>query len=249
MTNTEQTKLAEYDEWSPPAPKKRGRPRKVIDPLAPKAKYVRKKKPKKVAVIETPDDHAQYVLNQERQKHAPLTTGKKPRKIVKHDLRVSRYLIGDMLIDRLAAGELLKEILQTPGMPTFTQVQRWRRDNLYDFEDRYQWALRSQSEAMADDVIILADGDKDPRDKRIMFDARRFLMAHRRPEVWGERMTLAGDKQNPLFQSNVRVELATLSDSELAALEAFALARKDAIEKPQQAAMDVPFTDVTERDE
>ena len=231
---TTKKQLMEYGEIAPPAPKKRGRPRK--DPDAPKRTYTKRKK-----VLDTPDDHATYVLNQERQKHPPLQ-GKKPTKVLKQDTKVAKYLIGDSLLDRIASGELLKEILTEDGMPSFVQVQRWRRDNLYNFAERYQWALESQAEAMADDMVILADGARDPRDKRIMFDVRKHIGAHRHPERWGDRTIISGDPKNPLMQTNVRIEIAALSDSELAALEAFALARKEATEP---RALDVPFTDVT----
>lgn len=232
-------KLIEYGEAGAPAPKKRlGRPPKNPDDFgAPKPKYTKRKS----KVIDNPDDHATYVLNQERQK-LPALQGNKPTRVLKQDTRVTKYLIGDSLIDRIAGGELLKEILTEPDMPTFIQVQRWRRDNLYNFEERYQWALQSQAEAMADDIIILADGARDPRDKRIMFDARKFVAGHRHPERWGERMTVGGDPKNPLMQMNVRVEIASLSDSELAALEAFALARKQAAEAP--ASLEVPYTEI-----
>lgn len=246
QTRQQQQKLEEYGESSPPLPKRPGRPRRPpvdVDPNLPKQPYKTHKK-----ILDSADNHATYVLNQERQKKKALS-GRKPRKVLVQDQRVAKYLIGDMLLDRLANGELLKVILGEPGMPTFAQVQRWRRDNLYDFEERFQWAMRSQAEAMGDDIIIIGDSERDPRDKRVMFDTRRFVMAHRRPEIWGERMTLAGDKNNPLFQgANVRVELAALSDSELAALEAFTLARKEALAQPV-AALDVPFTEVTEETE
>lgn len=229
-------------EWSPPPGKKRGRkPKAEGAPVTPR-------KPRRHKML-TQEQHVDYVVNQERQRHAPLRSGRKPKRVNKAEHKYSRFLIGDALLDRIARGELLKEVLKESGMPPFNLVQKWRRDNVYDFGDRFRIAVESQTEAMADDVIIIADSkDHDPRDKRIMYDARRYVMAHRRPEVWGERVTVSGDANNPLFRMDVKMELASLSDSELAALEAFTLARQEALEKPQTA-LDVPFTDVTDESE
>lgn len=152
----------------------------------------------------------------------------------------------ELIINRLAGGETLTKVLSDVGMPGRDVVMRWREANLYNFGERYERARSMQTEIFADQVIDIADDPKiDSRKARVQMDARKWSNAKRAPEKWGDRTIISGDRNNPLTM-NVSLDLSELSDTELAALEAFTAARKETLAESKRTTIDVPFEDVSE---
>ena len=58
---------------------------------------------------------------------------------------------------------------------------------------------------------------------RLMIDTRKWLLSKMLPKVYGDHVTVAGDPGQPIHVVR-RIDWASLSDEELEAIEAFALA-------------------------
>jgi hypothetical protein len=88
-----------------------------------------------------------------------------------------------------------------------------------------------QVEAWSDQLLVIADNDLlEPNDRRVKIDTRKWLMPKLHPTKYGERVTVAGDAENPLQHVVSVVDMTKLSNAELDALERFADARLAAIE-------------------
>ena len=68
----------------------------------------------------------------------------------------------------IADGETLKGILRQPGMPSYSQFSRWRRDD-EQIDKQYFDACIARSDAWAEEVIELADNcaDHGQRDRNL----------------------------------------------------------------------------------
>lgn len=129
-----------------------------------------------------------------------------------------------MICERLAAGESLKGICKTEGMPPDSTVRLWVIDDVNGFAAQYARSRDAALDIMADDVLDIADDAgndwmerNDPDNPgyqfngeavaraRIRFDARRWYLSKLAPKRYGDRVIHAGDAENPL---TMRVELA-----------------------------------------
>src|SRR5438270_581556 len=59
---------------------------------------------------------------------------------------------------------------------------------------------------------------------RLMIDTRKWLLSKMLPKVYGDHLTVAGDPDQPIRHVVQRIDWNSLSDEELEAIEAFALA-------------------------
>lgn len=65
--------------------------------------------------------------------------------------------------------------------------------------NKYARALASGLDAMADDTLRVADDQTiTPEHKRIMVDARKWLLSKRAPKKYGDRMLVGSDPENPI---------------------------------------------------
>ena len=54
-------------------------------------------------------------------------------------------------------------------------------------------------DTLADETLVVAyRSDIDPGDKRVITDNIRWLLSKLRPERFGNRLLLAGDRENPI---------------------------------------------------
>ncbi|HEY8612349.1 MAG TPA: hypothetical protein VIL69_13785 [Roseomonas sp.] len=92
------------------------------------------------------------------------------------------------IVDRLADGVPLARMCREPGMPDPETVRRWRRSNpsfdaLFHVAQVEGW--RELAQRVVEDVeAALAAGASVER-ARLMFDARRWLLARQAPEFFG----------------------------------------------------------------
>ncbi len=77
-------------------------------------------------------------------------------------------------------------------MPSTATVFRWLAGRP-DFRERYAHAREAQADALADDILAIADDDGDPKDKRVRIDARKWLAGKLKPAVYGDRLELGGE--------------------------------------------------------
>lgn len=132
--------------------------------------------------------------------------------------RPSKYsaALAQEICGLLAEGQSLAEICRRDDMPSESMVYRWLAADL-EFRERYARARESQADRYADEIIEIADdGTNDWMERRqgeetitivdhehiqrskLRVDARKWLMAKMSPKKYGDRMTHAGDAENPV---------------------------------------------------
>lgn len=116
--------------------------------------------------------------------------------------------VADAICDRLAEGESLRAICADESMPNRATVFRWLAAD-QSFSDQYARAREEQAEALADDIVAIADeaevrtlgeGDEvvialDPTAiarNRLRVDARKWVAAKLLPKKYGDRVEVTG---------------------------------------------------------
>lgn len=114
--------------------------------------------------------------------------------------------LGAKICDAIAAGRSLRSICDEPGMPGRETVFRWLRDPSYAaFRDQYAQAREDQADALADDLIDIADDGRNDWMERhggddagwvangeniqrakLRVDARKWAASKLRPRVYGD---------------------------------------------------------------
>lgn len=136
----------------------------------------------------------------------------------------NRAAIVDAICARLAQGEGLAVICRDEGMPHFSQVYRWRKDDP-ELDAKLDLARKIGFDAIAESCIDIADAAdeyksrdsasgkiRDPQRDKLRVWTRLQLLSKWDPKRYGERMTLAGDKNAPLEHRH------TMTDAELEAI-------------------------------
>jgi hypothetical protein len=145
-------------------------------------------------------------------------------------------VLADEILERLADGDSLASICCDEEMPDERSVRRWAR-NHGDFGAKYAVARRLGYEKRADELLEIADDSSADwidtgngvfdsvhvNRARLMIDTRKWLLSKMLPKVYGDHVTVAGDPDQPIHVVQ-QIDWALLSDEELEAIEAFALA-------------------------
>lgn len=156
--------------------------------------------------------------------------------------------IADLICERIADGESLRSICSEAEMPSKSMVFRWLAAH-DEFRDQYARAREAQADALADEMLDIADDgrndwmeakDKDGavmgwrengeslRRSQIRLDARKWLASKLKPKKYGDRQLLGSDPDNPLPAAQI-IDLSKVSDEGLKVLrEIAANATKDA---------------------
>jgi hypothetical protein len=148
-------------------------------------------------------------------------------------------VLAEEILERLADGDSLASICCDEGMPDERSVRRWAR-NHDEFGDQYAIARRLGYEKRADELLEIADDasadwietenghrvldNVHVNRARLMIDTRKWLLSKMLPKVYGDHLTVAGDPYQPIRHVVQRIDWNSLSDEELDAIEAFALA-------------------------
>lgn len=124
---------------------------------------------------------------------------------------------------RLAAGEPLVRICKDEDKPHVATVYRWLIAH-EGFRDMYARAREDQADTLADEIVAIADepvagkktttkanGDVETVEgdmlehRKLRVDARKWTAAKLKPRKYGDKLELAGDKENPLIHRVERV--------------------------------------------
>lgn len=108
--------------------------------------------------------------------------------------------LAQQVLDLLAEGKSLRAISEMPGMPSRPTVYMWIDQDTDGFADRYARARDTGLDAVADEVLAIADapvpstesGATDSgavADKRVRFDARRWYLSKLAPKRYGDKVT------------------------------------------------------------
>jgi hypothetical protein len=110
--------------------------------------------------------------------------------------------IADEICERLAEGESLRAICKSDGMPRMSSVFRWLADEANErFREQYARAREEQAEALADEIVTIADGETPNADSardRLRVDARKWVAAKLKPKKYGDKTLHGSDPDNPL---------------------------------------------------
>lgn len=127
-----------------------------------------------------------------------------------------------IILDRLAEGESLRSICRDAEMPSRPTVYGWMLDNVQGFSAQYARAREMQAHALADETLQIADdGSNDWMERndpdnpgwiangehiqrsRLRVDARKWAASKILPKVYGDKTTIAGDPNAPLYTATV----------------------------------------------
>jgi hypothetical protein len=159
-----------------------------------------------------------------QEKSAPQTqlTDKQTAELINKQSNMGRPTkysleLASHICELIADGNPLRRITKMEGMPTAATVYVWLQQHK-DFLDMYTRAREDQADALADEIVAIADEqpelvqvyDKDGKlvevkiDSALLtwqrnrMDARKWTAAKLKPRKYGERQILAGDAENPL---------------------------------------------------
>ena len=123
------------------------------------------------------------------------------------------------ICERLANGESLRAICADDAMPDKSTVLRWLANEEHaSFRDQYARAREMQADHLAEDILEISDdarndwmernhGEADPgwvangehiQRSRLRVDSRKWLASKLAPKKYGDKVTHAGDADNPL---------------------------------------------------
>jgi hypothetical protein len=126
--------------------------------------------------------------------------------------------VAALICERLAEGESLRAICRDAGMPPESTVRGWVLDNVQDFAAQYARARDIGLDAMAEEILEIADtpvegvrreegndGYREIREdmlghRRLQVDTRKWLLSKMAPKRYGDRtaMELTGANGGPV---------------------------------------------------
>lgn len=99
----------------------------------------------------------------------------------------------DAICEAIACGDSLAKVLRKKGMPGYSTVIRWLRDD-EDFRVDYARAREAQADADADKIGDIVDrvlaGKLDPQAARAAIDALKWTAGKRQPKKYGDKLDL-----------------------------------------------------------
>jgi len=131
--------------------------------------------------------------------------------------------IADIVCERMAEGESLRQICQSnPDIPGESTIRGWAVQDLDGFAARYARARECQMEALAEDIITIADDSGldvtvDPESHtvrvdgeaiqraKLRVDTRKWLMSKIAPKKYGDKVDVGVD-------GSITVQVVKLAD-------------------------------------
>jgi hypothetical protein len=125
--------------------------------------------------------------------------------------------VANAILDRLSAGESLRQICRDDGQPNESTVRGWVRDDSgLGFATQYARARDLGYDAMGEELLEIADtarapdasGKVDPgavQAARLAVDARKWIMSKARPKKYGDHIdvTTGGEPINAMSEAQV----------------------------------------------
>ena len=125
--------------------------------------------------------------------------------------RPSKYSleIATTICQHIALGKSLRSICQQDEMPPISTVMDWLIKHK-DFSEQYACAREAQADALFDDCIDIADTatPEEVQQARLRIDTRKWMAGKLKPKKYSDKLTLAGDAENPVVTANVDVTAA-----------------------------------------
>jgi hypothetical protein len=218
MSDAKTTKLADRPQKAAGAAK---RPKKALNPeLAPEAAQKAKEAATKAYInaIGIQDIETAIAENRQQQQIEALA----PKKIGRPTKWTQE--IEDDICARLSRGEPLRAICRTEGYPEWVTVYNWM-ESREGFSERVALARENGVEAIAQDTLAMIDAEpryiEDAKGGtridagyvqwlKLRTEQRMKLLACWSPNRYGNRVQVAGDKDNPL---QVNIQATEMFDS------------------------------------
>jgi hypothetical protein len=110
-------------------------------------------------------------------------------KTVKKHVEYSHEIAAE-IVERYAAGETLLHITQTSDwMPDIRTVHRWKGIHA-QFKDLLADAREAHADALASEIVEIADTERDASKARNRMDARKWYAAKLNPNKYGDKLEL-----------------------------------------------------------
>lgn len=130
------------------------------------------------------------------------------------------------ICERISGGESLRGICKDEDMPSATTVFNWLLDKRHkDFLEQYETARNIQAELMFEELLEIADdGSNDYMERetkdgdtyevlntehvqrsRLRVDTRKWFLSKVLPKKFGDKITHAGDQDNPIIVQGVEI--------------------------------------------
>lgn len=127
--------------------------------------------------------------------------------------RPTKYNIklGTKICERIAKGESVRKIVKDPKMPSSSMIFRWLLDEDKEmFREQYEQARNIQAELMFEELLDIADTDKDTNKARLRVDTRKWYLSKVLPKKFGERLTAVTEDQKgntmPITGMQIKME-------------------------------------------
>lgn len=163
---------------------------------------------------------------------APAVTSPKPASAAPAKRgRPSAYTkkLGDLICERLAAGETLRAICRDPGMPDERAVRAWAMDPSHPISPQYDRARAIGYHSMGDEIVEISDDAtndyvqkrKDNGETFLVFDrehvkrselrinTRKWILARMLPKTYGDKIEVGGDPDKPIVVNHAADELVS----------------------------------------
>ncbi len=111
-------------------------------------------------------------------KNGTMVSVKKDARINHFSLRNIEFnsLVSAVILEQLIEGKSLKEITKLPGMPTRATILRWTHE-YPAFGKEYTIAKKLSVDVMEDDILAIADNDKNTYDKEYLNSSKLRVAA------------------------------------------------------------------------
>ena len=103
------------------------------------------------------------------------------------------------ICEKITEGETIRAICKSPGFPSAPALYRHIVDSP-SFREQYARAKEAQMEAMAEEIIDIADrADSEGHNvARLQVDTRKWLMSKLAARRYGDKVQVGGDPGNPI---------------------------------------------------
>lgn len=125
--------------------------------------------------------------------------------------------LGDKVLSRISAGELLFKICEEQEMPAKSTVYLWSFSNK-EFGEKFRAALVQRAEnwgeGIMEDIIACPERPEALAKAKLLVDTKKWIMG-KLLKTYADKVTVQGDKDNP-----IQLTLATALDARIAAAKA-----------------------------
>ena len=99
--------------------------------------------------------------------------------------------IASIICEQISTGMSLRSICAQDDMPAASSVFKWLIEH-EEFSEQYALATEERTEAMAEDILDIADSTtEEPNRSRLRVDTRKWLMSKMKPKKYGDKLDVS----------------------------------------------------------